>query len=125
MKKKHLIIVGTIIIEKIIAPKIGKYKKDEEMAQTEKYSIVNTEETQQIELEKEKAGYQKEVTALKGEIAEILRDTELDPIEKSKEILPLHKEIAGLNKEIGRVSTKIEKYKRVIFIVWETGSNGF
>ena len=66
------------------------------------------------ELEKEKAGYQKEVTELKGEIAEILRDTELNPIEKSKEILPLHKQIAGLNKEIGRVSTKIEKYKRVI-----------
>lgn len=49
-----LSIVGTIIIEKIIAPKIGKYKKDEEMAQTEKYSLVNNEETQQIELEKEK-----------------------------------------------------------------------
>ena len=28
--------------------------------------------------------------------------------------MPLHKQIAGLNKEIGRVSTKIEKYKRVI-----------
>ena len=37
-------IVGTIIIEKIIAPKIGKYKKEEELAQTEKYSIVLDED---------------------------------------------------------------------------------
>lgn len=52
-------IVGTIIIEKIIAPKIGKYKKEEELAQTEKYSIVLDEEKEQVEIEKdrrEKAG---------------------------------------------------------------------
>lgn len=52
-------IVGTIIIEKIIAPKIGKYKKEEELAQTEKYNIVIDEEKEQVEIEKdrrEKAG---------------------------------------------------------------------
>lgn len=52
-------IVGTIIIEKIIAPKIGKYKKEEELAQTEKYSIVLDEDKEQVEIEKdrrEKAG---------------------------------------------------------------------
>ena len=46
-------IVGTIIIEKIIAPKVGKYKKEEELAQTEKYSIVLDEEIEQEEIEKE------------------------------------------------------------------------
>lgn len=52
-------VVGTIIIEKIIAPKIGKYKKEEELAQTEKYSIVLDEDKEQVEIEKdrrEKAG---------------------------------------------------------------------
>lgn len=33
--------VGTIILEKIIAPRIGKYKKEEELAQTEKYSPIS------------------------------------------------------------------------------------
>ena len=36
-----LSIVGTIILEKIIAPKIGKYKKEEELAQTEKYRPIS------------------------------------------------------------------------------------
>ena len=42
-----LSIVGTFIIEKIIAPKIGKYKREEETARTEQYRIVNVEEEQQ------------------------------------------------------------------------------
>ena len=33
-----LSIVGTIIIEKIIAPKVGKYKREEELAKTEQYN---------------------------------------------------------------------------------------
>lgn len=36
-----LSVVGTIIIEKIIAPRIGKYKREEELAQTEKYSPIS------------------------------------------------------------------------------------
>lgn len=36
-----LSLVGTIILEKIIAPRIGKYKKEEELAQTEKYSPIS------------------------------------------------------------------------------------
>lgn len=56
-----LSIVGTLIIEKIIAPKIGKYKKDEELAQTEKYSIITEEVNEQAALEKEK----REKTGLK------------------------------------------------------------
>ncbi len=47
-------IVGTIIIEKIIAPKIGKYKKEEEFSKTEQYKIVNLEEEEQKEIEKDK-----------------------------------------------------------------------
>lgn len=49
-----LSIVGTIIIEKIIAPKIGKYKKDEEFAKTEQYSTIISEEAEQRILEKDK-----------------------------------------------------------------------
>ncbi len=49
-----LSIVGTIIIEKIIAPKIGKYKKEEEFAETEKYHIINIEDEEQKQIEKEK-----------------------------------------------------------------------
>ena len=49
-----LSIVGTIIIEKIIAPKIGKYKKEDEFAKTEQYSTIITEEQEQEILEKDK-----------------------------------------------------------------------
>jgi len=49
-----LSIVGTIIIEKIIAPRIGKYKKEEEFANTEKYKIADIEEVEQQHIEKEK-----------------------------------------------------------------------
>ena len=47
-------IIGTIIIERIIAPKIGKYKKDEEQAQTEKYHSFDLEEEEQRQIEQEK-----------------------------------------------------------------------
>ena len=47
-------IIGTIIIEKIIAPKIGKYKKEEEFAKTEQYRIINLEEEEQKRIEKDK-----------------------------------------------------------------------
>lgn len=46
--------VGTIIIEKIIAPKIGKYKKEEEFSKTEQYRVISLEEEEQKQIEKEK-----------------------------------------------------------------------
>lgn len=49
-----LSIVGTIIIEKIIAPRIGKYKRDEEFAVTEQYKVINLEEEEQKRIEQEK-----------------------------------------------------------------------
>ena len=49
-----LSVVGTIIIEKIIAPKIGKYKKDDEFAKTEQYKAIITEEQEQQIIEKDK-----------------------------------------------------------------------
>ena len=51
-----LSIVGTVIIEKIIAPKIGKYKKEEEQAKTEQYKLLNLEEEEQKQIEAEKYG---------------------------------------------------------------------
>ena len=49
-----LSIVGTIVIEKIIAPKIGKYKKDDEFSKTETYRVINIEEEEQRLIEKDK-----------------------------------------------------------------------
>lgn len=49
-----LSIIGTIIIEKIIAPKIGKYKREEEFAVTEQYKVINFEEEEQKRIEQEK-----------------------------------------------------------------------
>lgn len=49
-----LSIVGTIVIEKIIAPKIGKYKKDDEFAKTEQYTTILAEDQEQIIMEKDK-----------------------------------------------------------------------
>ena len=46
--------VGTLVIEKIIAPKIGKYKKDEEFAKTEQYTTLIAEDEEQRILEKDK-----------------------------------------------------------------------
>jgi len=48
-----LSIVGTIIIEKIVAPKIGKYKK-EETASTEQYRVLDAEKEEQLKLEQNK-----------------------------------------------------------------------
>lgn len=47
-------IIGTIIIEKIIAPKVGKYKREEEFAKTEQYRVINLEEEEQKRIEQEK-----------------------------------------------------------------------
>lgn len=47
-------IIGTIIIEKILAPKIGKYKREEEFANTERYNPISLEEEEQKEIEREK-----------------------------------------------------------------------
>ena len=49
-----LSIVGTIIIEKLIAPKIGKYKREEDFSKTEQYRVINLEEEEQKQIEKEK-----------------------------------------------------------------------
>lgn len=48
-----LSVVGTIVIEKLIAPKIGKYKKEEEMT-TEQYHSFDMEEEEQRQLEQDK-----------------------------------------------------------------------
>ena len=47
-------LIGTIIIEKIIAPKIGHYKREDDLAQTEKYHSFDLEEEEQREIEQEK-----------------------------------------------------------------------
>lgn len=49
-----LSIVGTIVIEKIIAPKVGKYKKEEEQAKTEEYKLTDLEDIEQQQIEKNK-----------------------------------------------------------------------
>lgn len=49
-----LSIVGTIIVENIIAPKIGKYKRDEDLSPTEKYQSLTIEEAEQKQMERDK-----------------------------------------------------------------------
>ena len=49
-----LSIVGTLIIEKVIAPKVGRYKKEEENAKTEQYQIIDIEFDEQSKIEQEK-----------------------------------------------------------------------
>lgn len=49
-----LSIIGTIIIEKIIAPKIGKYKREEELSKTEQYRILDVRDDEQEQIEKNK-----------------------------------------------------------------------
>ncbi len=49
-----LSIVGTIIIEKIIAPRIGKYKEKEELSKTEELVITDPKELEQQKIEKER-----------------------------------------------------------------------
>ncbi|MBO5414274.1 MAG: AbgT family transporter [Bacilli bacterium] len=50
-----LSIVGTIIIEKIISPKLGKYKVREDMSKTEELRIIDLEEEEQQKIEREKS----------------------------------------------------------------------
>ncbi len=47
-------IIGAIVIEKIIAPKLGKYKKTEIEAKTEQYTVIDLEEEEQKLVEQEK-----------------------------------------------------------------------
>jgi len=49
-----LSIVGTLIIEKIIGPNLGKYKKEDDFSKTEQYRPITIEEAEQQELEKER-----------------------------------------------------------------------
>ncbi|MBR3210382.1 MAG: AbgT family transporter [Bacilli bacterium] len=49
-----LSIVGTVIIEKIIAPKIGKYKKEDDLSPTEKYHSFDLEDEEQRQIEQDK-----------------------------------------------------------------------
>ncbi len=49
-----LSIVGTIIIEKIISPKLGKYKVREDLSKTEELRIIDLEEEEQKKIEREK-----------------------------------------------------------------------
>ncbi len=49
-----LSIVGTIIIEKIISPKLGKYKVRDDMSKTEELRIIDLEEEQQNKIQREK-----------------------------------------------------------------------
>lgn len=47
-------IIGTIIIEKIISPKLGKYKVKEDLSKTEELRIIDLEEEEQHKIEREK-----------------------------------------------------------------------
>ena len=49
-----LSIVGTIIIEKIISTRVGKYKREDEFATTEQYKVISLEEEEQKKIEQEK-----------------------------------------------------------------------
>lgn len=49
-----LTIVGIIIIEKIISPRLGKYKEKEDMSKTEELRIIDLEEEQQHKIERER-----------------------------------------------------------------------
>lgn len=50
-----LSVVGTIIIEKIISPRLGKYKVREDMSKTEELRIIDLEEEEQQKIEREKS----------------------------------------------------------------------
>ena len=49
-----LSIVGTIIIEKIIAPRLGKYKEKEELSKTEELVVLDAKELEQQKIEKDR-----------------------------------------------------------------------
>ena len=50
-----LSIVGTIIVEKIISPKLGKYKVRDDMSKTEELRIIDLEEEEQKKIAREKS----------------------------------------------------------------------
>ncbi len=47
-------IVGAFIIEKVIAPKLGKYREKENLSKTEELSTTSIEEAEQLKIEKDK-----------------------------------------------------------------------
>lgn len=49
-----LTIIGTIIIEKIISPRLGKYKIKEDLTKTQELRIIDLEEEEQHKIEREK-----------------------------------------------------------------------
>lgn len=49
-----LSIVGTFIIEKVISPRLGKYKREDEFSKTEQYRVINIEEEEQKQIEQDK-----------------------------------------------------------------------
>ncbi len=49
-----LSIIGTIITEKLIAPKLGRYREKEEIQRTEELSLIDVEEVEQQKIEEEK-----------------------------------------------------------------------
>ena len=49
-----LTIVGTIVIEKIISPKLGKYKVRDDLSKTEELRIIDLEEEEQQKIERER-----------------------------------------------------------------------
>lgn len=49
-----LTIVGTIIIEKIISPRLGKYREKENITKTEELRIIDLEEEEQHKIERQK-----------------------------------------------------------------------
>ncbi|MCI8346397.1 MAG: AbgT family transporter [Bacilli bacterium] len=49
-----LTVIGTIIIEKIVSPRLGKYKEREDISKTEELRIIDLEEEQQHKIERQK-----------------------------------------------------------------------
>lgn len=47
-------LIGTFVIEKIVAPRVGKMKEKEEDVKTEELQVIDEEELEQIKIEKEK-----------------------------------------------------------------------
>ncbi len=50
-----LSIVGTLIVEKFIAPKMGRYREKEEIGKTEELSLIDVEEVEQQRITEEKS----------------------------------------------------------------------
>ncbi len=49
-----LAIIGTIILEKWIIPKLGKYKEDGDLSKTEEIEVLDVIDTEQVKIEQEK-----------------------------------------------------------------------